>query len=683
METVNPYYPQLFTPLKVGSLTLPNRLMMGSIHTGLEHRPDGMGRLAAFYAERAAGGVALIATGGFSPNKAGNLTTARVEMSTEEDARNHEVIPRAVHEAGGRIVLQVLHSGRYGYHPDIVAPSAVRSPINRDEPHALSVGEIEQTIEDYACSAELAKSAGYDGVEIMGSEGYLITEFLSLRTNHRDDEWGGDFDNRMRFVVEVLRRVRARMGGNFLIVFRISALDLVEGGLTGAETRRLAQSAEAAGADMLTTGVGWHEARIPTIAQAAPPAGFVWATENIKGAVSIPVAASNRINSPEIAEAIVAEGRADIVMMARPFLADEKFANKARAGDRKAINICIACNQACLDHYFEGRVCSCLVNPRAGFETKLPVVKTQVAKRVAVVGGGPGGLSCAVAAAERGHSVVLFEASDCLGGQFNLAQVVPGKAVFADSIAYFADQLDRHGVAVRLNTRVTADSLRREDFDNVVLATGVTPRAPDIPGLDHPSVARYDDVLAGRRDVGANVVIIGAGGIGFDVAMYLLEGGDRSYVEPTAFAKAWGIDMTLSNAGGLQSKGRPRPVPARNITMLKRSAGRFGSTLGKTTGWVHKSVVDVNGVECLAGVVYERIDENGIHILVDEGRRCIPADTIILCAGQDPRRDLEGPMTGLGHTVHLIGGACEASELDAKRAILEGLETAIGFNEAG
>lgn len=354
METANTHYPHLFTPLQVGSLTLPNRLMMGSIHTELEHRPDGMERLAAFYAERAAGGAALIATGGFSPNKAGNLTTARVEMSTEEDARNHEVIPRAVHEAGGRIVLQILHSGRYGYHPDIVAPSAVRSLINRDEPHPLSVGEIEQTIEDYARSAELAKSAGYDGVEIMGSEGYLITEFLSLRTNHRDDEWGGDFGNRMRFAVEVLRRVRARVGDDFLIVFRISALDLVDGGLTGAETRRLAQAVEAAGADMLTTGVGWHEARVPTIAQAVPPAGFVWATENIKGAVSIPVAASNRINTPEIAEAIVSEGRADLAMMARPFLADEKFANKARAGDRKAINICIACNQACLDHYFEG-----------------------------------------------------------------------------------------------------------------------------------------------------------------------------------------------------------------------------------------------------------------------------------------------------------------------------------------
>ncbi|MBT5109479.1 MAG: NADPH-dependent 2,4-dienoyl-CoA reductase [Rhodospirillaceae bacterium] len=683
METANPHYPHLFTPLQVGSLTLPNRLMMGSIHTELEHRPDGMERLAAFYAERAAGGAALIATGGFSPNKAGNLTTARVEMSTVEDAHNHKVIPRAVHEAGGQIVLQVLHSGRYGYHPDIVAPSAVRSPINRDEPRALSAGEIEQTIKDYARAAELAREAGYDGVEVMGSEGYLITEFLSPRTNLRDDEWGGDFDNRMRFAVEVLRRVRARAGDDFLIVFRISALDLVDGGMTGAETQALAQAVEAAGADMLTTGVGWHEARIPTIAQAAPHAAFVWATENIKAAVSIPVAASNRINTPEVAEAIVAEGRADIAMMARPFLADEAFANKARAGDRKAINICIACNQACLDHYFEGRVCSCLVNPRAGFETKFPIIQTKAAKRIAVVGGGPGGLSCAVAAAERGHAVTLFEAADRLGGQFNLAQIVPGKEDFAESVAYFAHQLDHHGVTVRLNTRATVDMLGANDFDAVVLASGVTPRAPDIPGLDHASVARYDDVLAGRRPVGENVAIIGAGGIGFDVAIYLLEGGDPSYSEPAAFARSWGIDMTLSNPGGLLAEGKPHPTPTRRITMLKRSAGRFGATLGKTTGWVHKSVIDANGVACLAGVIYERIDDDGLHVLVDDEPRCIAADTIILCAGQEPQRDLEAPLTKAGQTVHLIGGARDASELDAKRAILEGLETALAFDDAG
>lgn len=656
--------------------------MMGSIHTELEHRPDGMERLAAFYAVRAAGGVGLIATGGFSPNRAGNLTTARVEMSTSQDAENHKVITRAVHDSGGRIILQILHSGRYGYHPHIVAPSAVRSPINREEPHPLSVEEIESTFEDYARAAELARVAGYDGVEIMGSEGYLITEFLSLRTNHREDEWGGAFENRLRFPVEVLRRVRARVGADFGIVFRISALDLVGDGLTGVETQRLAQAVEAAGADMLTTGIGWHEARIPTIAQAAPQGGFVWATENIKSAVAIPVAASNRINTPEFAESVVAKGRADIVMMARPFLADENFVAKAQAGDRKAINICIACNQACLDHYFEGRICSCLVNPRAGFETKYSTAKAKNPKRIAVVGGGPGGLSCAAEAAALGHTVTLYEAADQLGGQFNLAKTIPGKADFAESVAYFTDRLERLGVTVNLNTRGTGEMLRAAAFDAVVLATGVTPRIPQIPGIENAKVVRYDEVLSGRCEVGERVVILGAGGIGFDLAVYLLEKNDPSYVEPEAFAKAWGVDTKLNRAGGLLEAGRPVPKPAREITMLKRGAGRFGATLGKTTGWVHKSVIDANGVNCIGGVVYERIDDDGVHIVVGEDRQVIPADTIILCAGQVSLNDLAEPLETAGMQVRRIGGAREASELDAKRAILEGLELAIEFGDS-
>jgi 2,4-dienoyl-CoA reductase (NADPH2) len=682
METTAQSYPHLFTPIKVGPLSLPNRLMMGSIHTELEHRPDGMERLAAFYAARAAGGAGLIVTGGFSPNRAGNLTAARVEMSTSEDAGNHKVITRAVHESGGRIVLQVLHSGRYGYHPHIVAPSALRSPINRDEPHPLSVEEIEATFEDYARAAELARVAGYDGVEIMGSEGYLITEFLSLRTNHREDEWGGAFENRLRFPVEIMRRVRARVGADFGIIFRISALDLVDGGLTGAETQCLAQAVEAAGANMLTTGIGWHEARIPTIAQAAPQGGFVWATENIKSAVAIPVAASNRINTPEFAESVIAKGQADIVMMARPFLADENFVAKARSGDRKAINICIACNQACLDHYFEGRVCSCLVNPRAGFETKFSEAKTKYPKRIAVVGGGPGGMSCAAEAAERGHNVTLYEAADQLGGQFNLAKTVPGKADFAESVDYFTDRLERLGVTVTLKTRATVELLRTGAFDAVVLATGVTPRIPDISGIENAKVARYDDVLSQRCDVGDRVVILGAGGIGFDLAVYLLEKDDPSYVEPEAFAMAWGIDTNLSRGGGLLEAGRLTPKPARKITMLKRSAGRFGATLGKTTGWVHKSVIDANGVNCIGGVVYERIDDEGVHIVEGENRRVIPADTIILCAGQEPLDDLAAPLETAGMRVNRIGGAREASELDAKRAILEGLELAIELGES-
>src|SRR5688572_1464289 len=578
-----PAYPNLFRPLELAGATLPNRIMMGSMHTGLEARPDGMARLAAFYAERARGGAALIVTGGFSPNDAGELSPHRAQMSNKEDAERHRVIPQAVHDAGGRIVLQVLHSGRYGFHANIVAPSPIKSGINPGTPRELGTAEIEQTIGDFVRAAVLAQTAGYDGVEIMASEGYLITQFLALRTNQRGDEWGGPLANRMRFACEIVRQTRAATGPYFIIVFRISALELVEGGLTGTETVELARAIEAAGATLLNTGIGWHEARIPTIAQAVPRAGFAWATRRLKEAVKIPVIASNRINAPEVAEEILARGDADMVSLARAMLADAEFASKAKAGDRAGINICIACNQACLDHYFIGQPASCVVNPRAGRESKLIYRKTEKRKRVAVIGGGPAGLSCAAVAAERGHEVVLFEKAGELGGQFNLAKKIPGKQEFAESVAYYAERLRRAGVEVRLNQAASQADLAA--FDATVLASGIDPRKPAIPGIEHRSVVGYVDLLSGRAQAGKNVAIIGAGGIGFDVALYLLERSSRSALEPAAFNKHWGISADPSVPGGLSAAGIEKPHGQVQITLLKRSTTPFGSTLGRTTGW--------------------------------------------------------------------------------------------------
>ena len=664
-------YPNLFRPLELpGGVRLPNRILMGSMHTGLEARPDGMPRLAAFYAERARGGAALIVTGGFSPNDAGELSPHRAQMSTKADAERHKVIPQAVHEAGGRIVLQVLHSGRYGFHERIVAPSPVKSGINQHAPREMTGPEIEQTIGDFVRAAVLAQLAGYDGVEIMGSEGYLITQFLALRTNQRTDDWGGPLGNRMRFATEIVRQVRVATGPAFIILYRISALDLVEGGLTGEEIVRVAKAIEQAGASLLNTGIGWHEARIPTIAQAVPRAGFSWATRRIKQAVKIPTVASNRINAPEVAEDLLARGDADMVSLARAMLSDAEFANKARAGDRAGINICIACNQACLDHYFIGQPASCVVNPRAGRESKLVYTKTPARKRIAVVGGGPAGLSCAAVAAERGHEVVLFEKAPELGGQFNLARLIPGKQEFAESVAYYAERLRRAGAKVLLDHAATQAEL--EGFDEVVLATGIDPRKPAIPGIGHPKVVGYVEALTGKAAVGANVAIVGAGGIGFDVAVWLLERNTRSTLEAKAFSHHWGIDESLANAGGLDPAGLPAAKPAHRITMLKRSTTPFGSTLGRTTGWVHRAELARNGVKMLKGVAYERIDDAGLHIVLDGKAQVVPADTIILCAGQEPRR----LPFGESKAAHLIGGAKEAGELDAKRAMLEGAELA-------
>jgi 2,4-dienoyl-CoA reductase (NADPH2) len=651
-------YPLLFRPLDLDFVTLPNRILMGSMHTGLETRADGMGRLAAFYAERARGGAALIVTGGFSPNEAGNLGPHRAEFSSSEFSKKHRIIPRTVHDAGGRIVLQLLHSGRYGFHERIVAPSAIKSPINPNAPREMTGAEVGQTIADFAAAAALAREAGYDGVEIMGSEGYLVTQFLASRTNRRSDEWGGPLENRMRFATEIVRRVRAAAGKDFIVVYRISALELVEGGLDGEEIAQVARAVEAAGATILNTGIGWHEARVPTIAQAVPRGAFAWATRRLKEAVRIPVVASNRINAPEVAEEILARGDADMVSLARAMLADAEFAAKAKAGDRAAINVCIACNQACLDHYFIGQPASCVVNPRAGRETQLVYRKAAAGKKVAVIGGGPAGLSCAAVAAERGHRVTLYERSGELGGQFNLAKRIPGKQEFAESIAYYAERLRRAGVEVRLNEAPTDQALG--GYDEVVVATGIDPRRPPIPGIDHPKVASYADILGGRVAPGAEVAIIGMGGIGFDVALYLLERGSRSPLDSSAFAAHWGIgrDGELSEASN--------EPPAHRITMLKRSGTPFGHSLGRTTGWVHRAELARNAVRMLKGVQYERIDGAGLHVTIDSKQTVVRADTIVVCAGQEPRREHAG--------TRVIGGARQAGELDAKRAMLEGAE---------
>lgn len=670
-------YPTLFTPIDLGPFTIPNRVIMGSMHTGLEGRPDGMARLAAFYAERAKGGAPLIVTGGFSPNEEGRLNNEPIMMTTPEHAAQHRVITDRVHGAGGRIVLQILHSGRYGYHPKSVAPTALKSPINRETPRELSAVDIERTIEDFAHCAALAREAGYDGVEIMGSEGYLITEFLSPRTNHRNDDWGGALESRLRFPGEVVRRVRARVGDDFLILFRISALDLVEGALKGDETLALARAVEDAGANVLTSGIGWHEARVPTIAQMVPRAGFVWATEEIAKAVSIPVAASNRINTPETAEDVLSGGATSLVMLARPFLSDADFVAKAARGDRKSLNICIACNQACLDHYFVGKPSTCMVNPRACNESLLPVERTARPKRVAVVGGGPGGLSCAATAAERGHEVVLYEQSDRLGGQFNLAKVVPGKQEFGETIDYFADRLARATVDIRLGESASAAALMSEGFDEVVVATGVVPRLPAIDGIGHRSVASYVDVLTGRVDPGPRVAIIGAGGIGFDVALYLAERGGNAYSDPAAFAGYWNIDRQLREPGGLLPDADEAVHAGPAMTLLQRSTGRFGGSLGRSTGWIHRLVLGRHGVETVAGATYRRIDDDGLHVTVDGEDRCIEVDTVIICAGQEPLDDLTGKLPSDGPGVHKIGGARKAAELDAVRAIDEGFRIAL------
>ncbi|MFI9023953.1 FAD-dependent oxidoreductase [Streptomyces sp. NPDC053560] len=667
-------YPHLLSPLDLGFTTLPNRVLMGSMHVGLEEAPGGFARMAAFYAERARGGVGLIVTGGVSPNEAGRTMDGGAKLTTEAEAAQHAQVTEAVHREGGRIAMQILHTGRYAFSENLVAPSALQAPINPFTPRALTDDEVEQTIEDYVRAAELARQAGYDGVEIMGSEGYLINEFIAAPTNHRTDRWGGSYENRIRFPVEIVRRTRERVGPDFILIYRLSMLDLVPGGSTYDEVVQLAKEVEAAGATIINTGIGWHEARIPTIATSVPRGAFSWVTQKVMGAVSVPLVTTNRINTPEVAEQLLAEGRADMVSMARPFLADPDFVAKARDDRADAINTCIGCNQACLDHIFSGQITSCLVNPRACHETELSLSPTRRRKELAVVGAGPAGLAFAVSAAERGHGVTLFDAADEIGGQLNVARRIPGKEEFNETLRYFRTRLEELKVDVRLGTAVTAEGLGAGGYDEIVVAAGVTPRTPDIPGIDHPSVVSYLDVLGGRVEAGKTVAVVGAGGIGFDVAEFLTDGGEGASLDPAVFFGQWGVDTAYGERGGL--KAPVRTAAPRAVHLLQRKSSKVGKGLGKTTGWIHRTELRHRGVTMTAGATYDRIDDEGLHLTVDGEQTVLAADTIVLCAGQEPRRELYDALVAAGHTAHVIGGADVAAELDAKRAILQGTRLA-------
>ena len=658
-------FPSLLSPIDLGPFTVPNRVLMGSMHTGLEEADGGMERLAAFYRTRVEGGAGLIVTGGFSPDDVGGIFGHAATLKSESDADRHRVITSSVHDSGGHILAQILHAGRYSYHDNSVAPSALRSPINRQTPRELTEAEIEDTIDAYVNAALTARMAGYDGVEIMGSEGYLINQFIVRHTNHRTDSWGGDYTNRVRFPLEVVRRTRDATGPGFCIIYRLSMLDLVTDGSTWEETVYLAKEIEKAGANVINTGIGWHEARIPTIAQAVPRGGFSWITAKMMGEVSIPLITTNRINTPDVAEQIIAGHQADMVSMARPFLADPDFIRKTADGQPERINTCIACNQACLDHIFQGQYATCLVNPRAGNETLLSWQPATIVKRIAVVGAGPAGMAAASVAAERGHEVTLYETADRIGGQFNLARQIPGKEEFSETLRYFSGELERHGVKIKLNTSAGVDDLIAGAFDDIILASGITPRSPDIDGLNHSSVASYIDILTGTKTAGGNVIIIGGGGIAFDVALYLLEGNSKSHLDANTFRQTWGVEEELH-----------RVPPEHHITMLQRTPGGMGKRLGRTTGWIHRLVVRRNNVKQMGGVTYEKIDDAGLHIEVDGVPQVLPADTIILCAGQLSNDELLLPLQNAGVPVHLIGGAKLAGELDAKRAFDEGTRLA-------
>lgn len=668
-------YPHLLKPLDLGFTTLKNRVLMGSMHVGLEEAPGGYERMAAFYAERAKGDVGLIVTGGIAPNQAGLTFAHASKLDSTEEAEKHKVITEAVHAAGGKIALQILHTGRYSYQPEIVAPSAIQAPINPIKPKAMTSAEVQQTIDDFANCAKLAQYAGYDGVEIMGSEGYLINEFIAARTNHRDDEWGGSYENRIRFPVEIVKRTREIVGENFIIIYRLSMLDLVEGGSTLEEVIQLAKAIEKAGATIINTGIGWHEARIPTIATKVPRAAFTWVTEKLKGEVSVPLITSNRINTPEMAEHVLASGHADMVSMARPMLADPDFVLKASEGRSDEINTCIGCNQACLDHIFSMKIATCLVNPRACYETELIFKEAQNQKNIAVIGAGPAGLSFAVYAADRGHQVKIFEASHQIGGQFNIAKTVPGKEEFYETLRYFNRQIElRPNIELVLNHPATYEELSQSDFDEIVVATGVTPRQLQFEGIDHPKVLSYLQVLKERVPVGQRVAIIGAGGIGFDTAEYLTHEGESGSLNPEKFYEEWGIDTHYEHVGGLK---QPKVESSeREIYLLQRKASSVGAGLGKTTGWIHRTGLKNRNVKMLAGVQYDKVDDQGLHITVDGKPTVLEVDNVVICAGQESFTAMYDQLKADGKNVHLIGGAKEAGELDAKRAIRQGAELA-------
>ena len=666
-------YPHLLAPLDLGFTTLKNRVLMGSMHTGLEEAPNGFVRLAAFFAERARGGVGLIVTGGFSPNLSGRVHPHASQLSFSWQVGKHRLITDAVHAEGGKIALQILHAGRYGYHPLAAAPSKLRAPINRFTPRALSRWGVRKTIADYAHCALLAQQAGYDGVEVMGSEGYLINQFIAQQTNKRTDEWSGCFENRIRFAVETVRRVRQATGPNFIIIFRLSMLDLVEGGSSWDEVVALAKAIEAAGATIINTGIGWHEARIPTIATMVPRAAFTWVTQRLMGVVKIPLITTNRINTPEVAESVLASGCADMVSMARPFLADAAFVNKASEGRAEEINTCIGCNQACLDNVFAGKLTSCLVNPRACHETELLIEPSAAPLKIAVVGAGPAGMACAATAAERGHHVTLFDAAETIGGQFNLARRIPGKEEFNETLRYFGHRLKKAGVTLKLGERVEAGALAQVGFDHVVLATGIVPRRLDILGSDHAKVVTYLDLIEGRKVAGNKVAVVGAGGIGFDVGEFLTHAhNDKTELE--RFQSEWGIDPTLNARGGLRKPEKEEPP--RQVWLLQRKTTKVGDGLAKTTGWIRRSLLKMRGVQMLAGATYERIDDSGLHVSIAGEKQCLPVDTVVICAGQEPRRELEADLRAANIPLSLIGGADLATELDAKRAIEQGTRLA-------
>ncbi|RCS27728.1 NADPH-dependent 2,4-dienoyl-CoA reductase [Polaribacter sp. WD7] len=669
-------YKHIFEPLDLGFTTLKNRILMGSMHTGLEEEKDGIEKIAAYYKERAKGGVGLIVTGGISPNIQGWTGPFAARMSSKKHAKQHQKITEAVHNAGGKICMQILHAGRYGYHPFNVAPSKIKAPINRFTPFKLKESGIKRTIKDFVNTAKLSKLSGYDGIEIMGSEGYLINQFIAKRTNKRNDKWGGNYENRMRLPIELVKQTRAAVGTNFIIIYRLSMLDLVEGGSSWQEIVQLGKAIEKAGATIINTGIGWHEARIPTIATSVPRAAFSWVTQKMKSEIKIPLITSNRINMPETAENILAEGHADMISMARPFLADPEWVIKAKEERADEINTCIGCNQACLDHVFQQKVASCLVNPRACHETELNYHPTQNKKKVAVIGAGPAGLAASTIAAQRGHIVTLFDAASEIGGQFNMAKQVPGKEEFYETIRYFQKQIDLQNVDVKLNTKVLIDDLQNSDFDEIIIATGIKPRELKIEGINHSKVLSYIDVLKDKKLVGKRVAVIGAGGIGFDVSEYLTHEGESTALNIDAWLKEWGIDKTMEARSGIEGVKPEFHSSPREIFMFKRSKGKFGGNLGKTTGWIHRATLKKKKVQFIGEVSYNKIDDEGLHYTQNQEQKVLDVDNVVICAGQTPFKDLYQPLLEAGKNVHVIGGADFASELDAKRAINQGARLA-------